>query len=81
MLKNQTIEKLRDMKLKAMAQMLSEPNPSDLELSFEERLGLMVEKEWMAKKNSQDKTIAKECQSWVKCMHRGYRILIEQSYR
>ncbi len=25
---NQTIEKLRDMKLKAMAQMLSVPNPS-----------------------------------------------------
>jgi DNA replication protein DnaC len=57
MLKNQTIEKLRDMKLKAMAQMLSEPNPSDLELSFEERLGLMVEKEWMAKKNSKIKRL------------------------
>ena len=52
MLNNQTIEKLRDMKLKAMAQMLSEPDPSDLGLSFEERLGLMVEKEWLAKKNA-----------------------------
>lgn len=57
MLRNQTIEKLRDMKLKAMAQMLSEANPSDLELSFEERLGLMVEKEWMAKKNSKIKRL------------------------
>ena len=37
--------------------MLSEPNPSDLELSFEERLGLMVEKEWMAKKNSKIKRL------------------------
>lgn len=57
MLRNQTIEKLREMKLKAMAQMLSEANPSDLELSFEERLGLMVEKEWMAKKNSKIKRL------------------------
>ena len=57
MLNNQTIEKLRDMKLKAMAQMLSEPDPSDLGLSFEERLGLMVEKEWMAKKNSKIKRL------------------------
>ena len=57
MLNNQTIEKLRDMKLKAMAQMLSEPLPSDLKLSFEERLGLMVEKEWMAKKNARIKRL------------------------
>ncbi|HWQ30626.1 MAG TPA: ATP-binding protein [Negativicutes bacterium] len=57
MLKNQTIEKLRDMKLKSMAQMLSEPAPSYLELSFEESLGLMVEKEWMAKKNSKIKRL------------------------
>ncbi|HOR86706.1 MAG TPA: IS21-like element helper ATPase IstB [Bacillota bacterium] len=57
MLNNQTIEKLKDMKLKTMAQMLSQPDPSYLELSFEERLGLMVEKEWMAKKNSKIKRL------------------------
>jgi len=57
MLNHQTIEKLRDMKLKTMAQMLSQPDPSYLELSFEERLGLMVEKEWMAKKNSKIKRL------------------------
>ena len=57
MLNNQTIEKLQDMKLKAMAQMLREPLPSDLALSFEERLGLMVEKEWMAKKNTKIKRL------------------------
>jgi len=45
------------MKLKQMAQILSEPNPSDLELAFEERLGLMVVKEWMAKKNSKIKRL------------------------
>jgi DNA replication protein DnaC len=57
MLNNQTIEKLKDMKLKTMAQMLSQPDPSYLELSFEERLGLMVEKEWIAKKNSKIKRL------------------------
>ena len=57
MLNNQTIEKLQDMKLKAMAKMLSEPLPSDLALSFEERLGLMVEKEWIAKKNTKIKRL------------------------
>lgn len=59
MLKNQTVEKLRDMKLKTMAQVLCEPSPSCLELSFEERFGLMVEKEWMAKKNSKIKRLLK----------------------
>ncbi len=54
MLNNQTIEKLRDMKLKAMAQMLSEPAPSDLGLSFEERLGLMVEKRMDGQEERQD---------------------------
>lgn len=55
MLKNQTIEKLKDMKLKTMAQVLSESDPSLLSLSFEERFGIMVEKEWMSKKNSKIK--------------------------
>lgn len=52
MLNNPTIEKLRDMKLKVMAQMLSDPDNSMNSLSFEERLGIMVEKEWISKKNS-----------------------------
>jgi hypothetical protein len=36
MLNNPTIEKLKDMKLKVMAQMLSEPDNNLEELSFEE---------------------------------------------
>ncbi len=52
MLNNPTVEKLRDMKLKIMAQMLSNPDNSMEGLSFEERLGIMVEKEWLYKKNS-----------------------------
>jgi len=54
---NPTAEKLREMKLKVMAQMLSEPDSGLLELSFEERFGLMVEKEWMARKNSRIKRL------------------------
>jgi DNA replication protein DnaC len=54
---NPTAEKLREMKLKVMAQMLSEPDSGLLELSFEERFGLMVEKEWMSRKNSRIKRL------------------------
>lgn len=52
MLNNPTIEKLREMKLKVMAKMLSDPDTSLESLSFDERLGIMVEKEWLSKKNS-----------------------------
>lgn len=57
MLNNPTIEKLKDLKLKVMAQMLAEPDNSLREFSFEERLGIMVEKEWLAKKNARIKRL------------------------
>jgi DNA replication protein DnaC len=57
MLNNPTVEKLKDLKLKVMAQMLSDPDNSLNELSFEERLGIMVEKEWLAKRNSRIKRL------------------------
>ncbi len=57
MLNNQTVEKLRDLKLKVMANMLSNPDNSLKELSFEERLGIMVENEWISKKNSRIKRL------------------------
>jgi DNA replication protein DnaC len=57
MLNNQTVEKLRDLKLKVMANMLSNPDNAMKELSFEERLGIMVENEWMSKKNSRIKRL------------------------
>jgi DNA replication protein DnaC len=57
MLNNPTVEKLRDMKLKVMAQMIAEPDHSLRELSFEERLGIMVEKEWLSRKNSRIKRL------------------------
>ncbi|MCK9268794.1 MAG: IS21-like element helper ATPase IstB [Alkaliphilus sp.] len=57
MLNNPTIEKLMDLKLKVMAQMMKETEHNFLELSFEERLGIMVEKEWLAKKNARIKRL------------------------
>ncbi len=57
MLDNQTVEKLREMKLKVMAQMLKDPDPSLNGLSFEERIGIMVEKEWLSRKNSRIKRL------------------------
>ncbi len=57
MLINPTIEKLRDMKLKVMAQLLSDSDPALRELSFEERLGIMVEKEWESRKTQESKDI------------------------
>jgi DNA replication protein DnaC len=57
MLNNPTVEKLKDMKLKAMAQMMSDPDSSLEGLTFEERFGIMVEKEWMSRKNSKIKRL------------------------
>ncbi|HHY23942.1 MAG TPA: ATP-binding protein [Clostridiaceae bacterium] len=57
MLNNPTIEKLKDLKLKVMAEMLSDPDSNFEELTFEERFGLMVEKEWLSKKNARIKRL------------------------
>ena len=57
MLNNQTIQKLHDLKLKEMAQMMAEPEYSLKELSFEDRFGIMVDKEWLARKNSRIKRL------------------------
>lgn len=51
MLNSPTIEKLRDLKLKVMADMFAEPESSLRELPFEDRFALMVERQWFAKKN------------------------------
>ncbi|MCL4417855.1 MAG: ATP-binding protein, partial [Actinobacteria bacterium] len=57
MLKSPTIEKLKDLKLKVMADMLAEPDNSLRELSFEDRFGLMVERQWLARKNTRIKRL------------------------
>lgn len=53
MLPNQTLEKLRAMRLEGMAQALEEQHrqPAITELDFEERLGLLVERQWLWKDN------------------------------
>lgn len=57
MLNSQTASKLRDMKLRTMAQMFSEPEEIYRGLSFEERFGMMVENEWINKKNNRIKRL------------------------
>lgn len=54
-LNNPTVEKLKDMKLRVMAQVLIDQDPTLRELSFEERLGIIVEKEWLHRKNARIK--------------------------
>jgi DNA replication protein DnaC len=53
MLLEQTLEKLQRMKLGAMAEGVREQTrqPAALALSFEERLGLLVDREWEAREN------------------------------
>ncbi len=52
MLINPTIEKLQEMNLKTMAKALREIDPSFYDLEFNEQFGILVEKEWIAKKNA-----------------------------
>ncbi len=53
MLNQETLEKLRRMRLGAMADALvaQEASPESHELSFEERLGLAVDREWTARRD------------------------------
>jgi hypothetical protein len=57
MLDGPTIEKLKEMRLKVMAQMLSDPDENLKELSFEDRLALMVERQWLEKRNARIKRL------------------------
>lgn len=57
MLNSPTIEKLKDMKLKVMAQMLADPDSAVRDLSFEDRLALMVDGQWFAKRNAKIKRL------------------------
>lgn len=58
MLTNPTIEKLRELKLSGMAEALAEQltDPQIADLSFEDRLGLLVDREDTARSNRQLKT-------------------------
>ena len=54
MLTENTITKLREMRLSAMAAAFKEQltDPNIAELSFEDRFGLLVDKEWLTRKNN-----------------------------
>lgn len=60
MLDSPTIEKLKDMKLKVMANMLSDPDISLKELSFEDRIAIMVERQWLSKRNARIKRLIRD---------------------
>jgi len=60
MLGSPTMEKLKDMKLKIMAEMLSDPDSSLNELSFEDRFALMVERQWLEKRNARIKRLLRD---------------------
>ena len=62
MLTNNTVSKLREMKLSVMAKTFHEQLEMDSrsELSFEERLGLIVDAEWMSRKNNRMKELIRK---------------------
>jgi len=60
MLDSPTIEKLKEMRLGVMAQMYSCPDHSQKEMSFEDRFSLMVEEQWLAKRNARIKRLVKD---------------------
>jgi len=69
MLDSPTIEKLKDMKLKVMAEMLSDSDSSLRELSFEDRFALMDERKWLQKEKCQNKKTNKERYLFHRCLH------------
>ena len=48
------------MRLPVMAKMLASPGEHEKEMSFEDRLGLMVESEWLARRNNRIKRLLKK---------------------
>ena len=54
MLNESTIEKLNEMRLKSMAEAFREQinNPALYTLSFEERFGIIVDKQWSSKRDN-----------------------------
>jgi len=52
MLSSPTVQKLREMNLKTMAESFENPEAGADALSFEDRFSLMVEAEWYAKRNT-----------------------------
>jgi len=79
MLNGPTIEKLKDMKLKVMAQMLSDPDSTVRDLSFEDRLALMVDGQWFAKRNTKIKRLLKSASLTVDACIEDIRYLPDRT--
>ena len=61
MLQNNTVSKLYEMKLSAMAVSFQKQlNDSAVELSFEDRFGMIVDAEWTARKNNRLKRLIRK---------------------
>ena len=52
-----TIEKLKEMKFMVMAEMLADPDTSFADLFFEDRFAIMVDAQWLAKRNARIKRL------------------------
>src|SRR5580658_9012639 len=78
MLKEPTLEKLHALRLRTMAAAWEEQqkNPDAVAMSFDERLALLVDAEWMARENDRVGRALKERQApHRRRRHRGHRLL------
>ncbi len=60
MLNQPTIQKLKEMRLPVMAKMFAEPAEPEKDMCFDDRLALMVEKEWLTRRNNRINRLLKK---------------------
>ncbi len=60
MLNQPTIQKLKEMRMSVMAKMLADPTESETDMCFDDRLALMVEKEWLTRRNNRINRLLKK---------------------
>lgn len=60
MLNQPTIQKLKEMRLPVMAKMLADSTETEKGMSFDDRLTLMVENEWLARRNNRINRLLKK---------------------
>ena len=67
MLRQPTIDRLRELRLRGMADAFAAQmeNPDTADLSFEERLGLLVDAEWTHRRNTMLARLLREARLWL----------------
>lgn len=60
MLNQPTIQKLKEMRLPVMAKLLADSTDTERDMSFDDRLTLMVESEWLARRNNRINRLLKK---------------------